>query len=1743
MRHSWIRLATSLVVCGAAYSPLQAQKPAVAATIAVLPTALPPVGIAASTDGRFLYVVERAAAALAPDGGCVVPTGLPSTPEQIEVFDTATRARVAVLDGAAAEFPRQTAVDPVRHVAYMAQAASPDVDVIDTATGVRLRTISTGLLTAVGFSSIDPARRRLYVAGTGADEVVNNQVVNQRVRVIDLATEQAVRDIVLANIHGAGVDPATGRLWVLSSGMDATAAPTSHAVVFDPNTLTETARIPVGRCPSGLAFDTARHLAYVTNAADQSISVIDMTKVPTLSGALAAPAGLRAIVSGTSVSATWSSIPGAASYDLEVGSQPGTTNLIVLKTTGLGLTGTLPPGAYYFRVRAKLPGGAASEPSNEVAVTIAAVSGQSSIAAVYSTGMAGPPSLPTRPFGTEVQPRDVDPCGYTVDPTTVMVGAAGSTVTLAVTNTQGTVCEWTAASALDSEFLAVTGGASGIGTGSVTVAVAPSTGVPRIGTVLIDGTRVTVMQCAHAVTPTSASLGSTGGTISFSVTTQGGCDWTAVSDSAFLEFITGSSDTGDGTITLTATPNTGAARTGTVTIAGQTIAVAQSGAAGQCAYVVTPGSATAPANGGALMFTVTTQPACQWTATSQDSFLAITDGTSGTGNATVVATASSNPDVIRTGTLAIAGRTVTITQDAAGLASCALNVSPANASISAGSGSLILTVNRTGGAGCNWTAVSNSSFLTISGAATGVDDAPVVVIVPANTGSVRSGTLTIAGQTVAVTQDGTPSPACTYNVTPGGWNVWHGGDPLTFTVAITNGTNCTWTAVPNAAFLTVAGMPPQTGGAVTVIVAPNTAANAPARSGTLTIAGHVVGVYQDSGCGLDVSPTSETAPIGGGTRIFVVTKTRGTACSWTAESNTGFLTITGGTSGTDSGMVTVSVPPNTGVGRSGTIRIAGRTITITQDQATGCVFDVSPGTIAVPGSGGTRLFAVTAVQGTSCVWTAVSNSAFLTVTDGSSGVGSGTSTVLVAKSDVESRSGTLSIAGQTITVNQSRTCTFDVAPATATVTGSGGSITFTITNVQGTGCTWNVTNSNAFLTIAGSGSGSGSGSVTLTAAANTGPLRSATVTIADRTVTIVQDLAACGLDVSPTTVTVSASGGTSTFTVANTQGTGCSWTSASDSPFLTITSGSAGTGSGSVTVTTSANSGAARNGTVTIAGRTITIAQDGVAGCVFEVSPTLIEVPQDAATRTFTVTNTQGTNCSRSAASNTAFLAVTSGSAGTGSGSVTVAIAAHIGTSQRSGTLTIAGQTVTVKQDPPPATLDCMFGVSPLEASMAASGGTKVFTVTQTQGTNCPWNAIVNSGNDGPFFSVTSGSTGTGSGTVTITVPANTSGAGRFSTLTIAGQRVTVSQTASGTSPPCAYSVTPTLVNNVAFSGGTATFTVTNTQGSNCSWSTVNHSGFMMTITAGASGTGSGSLTVSVLANNGAARYGRLDIAGTIVTVTQAAFPACAYSVTPSTASVAAAGGTATFTVSNTQGSGCNWTASSNAGFLTVTGGSSGTGNGTTSVSVASNSGAARSGTLTIAGQSVTVTQASAPAVSCAFTVTPTSRQVGHDDSNTTFTVVNTQGTGCTWTAVPNVAFMKVASGASGTGNGIVNVYVESNPDRSGSSRSGPVTIAGHMVMVNQAGVPCAYGYPLTAAMPPVGGTTAITVTYVQGANCSWTARSHHSFLTINPTSGTNSGTITLSRTPNTPVAGEGDITFEIWQGSTRVTGNGIKVR
>jgi uncharacterized repeat protein (TIGR03803 family) len=191
-----------------------------------------------------------------------------------------------------------------------------------------------------------------------------------------------------------------------------------------------------------------------------------------------------------------------------------------------------------------------------------------------------------------------------------------------------------------------------------------------------------------------------------------------------------------------------------------------------------------------------------------------------------------------------------------------------------------------------------------------------------------------------------------------------------------------------------------------------------------------------------------------------------------------------------------------------------------------------------------------------------------------------------------------------------------------------------------------------------------------------------------------------------------------------------------------------------------------------------------VAGlCGSELTPNSADFSSAGGSGSVTVT-AASTNCVWTDVCNSGFITITSGSGGTGSGTVSYTVAADTDTNSfgRSGTMTIAGLTFTVTQ----ASLGCSFTLGSTNASFDSAGGSGNVTVS-VSGSNCAWTATSNSG----FIAITSGSSSGGNGTVNYTVAANTNGFPVTGTMTIAGQTFTVTQGGVGCSAVLTMSSSP----------------------------------------------------------------------------------------------------------------------------------------------------------------------------------------------------------------------------------------------------------------------------------------------------------------------------------------------------------------
>jgi hypothetical protein len=307
-------------------------------------------------------------------------------------------------------------------------------------------------------------------------------------------------------------------------------------------------------------------------------------------------------------------------------------------------------------------------------------------------------------------------------------------------------------------WIQVTTGTSGSANGTVTLSIAPNTGASRTGAITIGGQTVTVTQavgtvpCSYGVAPTNQTVGAGAGPgTAVAVTAGTGCAWTAVSGVSWITVTSGAAGSGNGTVNFSVDANTGASRTGTITIAGQTFTVTQNAGVVSCTYGIAPTNQTVGAGAGpGAAVTVTAGAGCAWTAVSNATWITLGSGTPGTGNGTVNFTVAANTGAARTGTITIAGQTVTVNQAAF---VCTYMVAPTSASFPSAGGSS-MPVSVTAPTSCTWTATSNTPvWITVTSGATGSGNGNVVFSVAVNsTGLARTGTLTIATQTFTVSQ-------------------------------------------------------------------------------------------------------------------------------------------------------------------------------------------------------------------------------------------------------------------------------------------------------------------------------------------------------------------------------------------------------------------------------------------------------------------------------------------------------------------------------------------------------------------------------------------------------------------------------------------------------------------------------------------------------------------------------------------------------------------------------------------------------------------------------------------------------------------------------------------------------------------------------------------------------------------------------------------------------------------------------
>ena len=271
----------------------------------------------------------------------------------------------------------------------------------------------------------------------------------------------------------------------------------------------------------------------------------------------------------------------------------------------------------------------------------------------------------------------------------------------------------------------------------------------------------TPASCGYNINPTTQNFAAAGGNGTVNITTGANCAWAATRSVNWINFTSPPNGAGNGAVNFTvAANNTALARTGTITVGEKTFTVTQdAGTAPTCFFTLNPAGGIAYGSGQQTgrTFNVITAAGCQWTAAADQNWVTVTGGSPGTGNGTVTFDVAPNPNPgFRRGSITVAGVRFTFDQfGGAPVCNYALNPANVNLGAAANAGNTF-AVNV--GANCAWTATTNDNWITITGGGTG--NGTVTYSLTANAGAARNGTITVQGQNFAITQAAGDQP-CT----------------------------------------------------------------------------------------------------------------------------------------------------------------------------------------------------------------------------------------------------------------------------------------------------------------------------------------------------------------------------------------------------------------------------------------------------------------------------------------------------------------------------------------------------------------------------------------------------------------------------------------------------------------------------------------------------------------------------------------------------------------------------------------------------------------------------------------------------------------------------------------------------------------------------------------------------------------------------------------------------------------------
>ena len=553
----------------------------------------------------------------------------------------------------------------------------------------------------------------------------------------------------------------------------------------------------------------------------------------------------------------------------------------------------------------------------------------------------------------------------------------------------------------------------------------------RMGRIYIEDKVFTVTQTGYtgAISPESAEWDCAGGSGEIAVTVDAGVAWTAAANVDWIA-VEPRSGRSSGTVKYTVvgydeTPT----RSGSVTVAGETFSVTQTGVD----VTLTPMTKTLDWRANAFEVMVGALAETHWTPVPEASWLSVVDAGYGYGDSAILVAVGENPSAqTRVGTVAVGSKRVTVTQT--GTSDLTLELTPAEATASAVGAYGNIAVYGTPDAA--WEAAATVEWITISSGATGAGNGNIKYIVMANplleerTGKIKVTMTPGTGggpalEAVHTVRQGVIEPtvapaAVAFRASGGSTNV-----------QLTVADNTQWTATSNDSWLRLTSASSSAGSAkISFDAAANPSTEG--RQGTLTIAGKTVSVSQ---AGLWSRLNYDGKVFGTGSDSgFVDVQVEGDG-TWTASSDASWLTLMD-TNGHGSASIMFVVDDyNTAVAsRTAVVTIAGKTVEITQR---GYELSIDPAVAELGSNAGAGEIGISAPI--DALWEAMVTVDWIRLVGETTGLGNGTLRYTVTdNTSGELRTGKIIISGQEYMVTQHANLTLTaLVNGSGTVTGAG----------------------------------------------------------------------------------------------------------------------------------------------------------------------------------------------------------------------------------------------------------------------------------------------------------------------------------------------------------------------------------------------------------------------------------------------------------------------------------------------------------------------------------------------------------------------------------------------------------------------------------------------------------------------------------------------------------------------------------